>query len=106
MTTITSKLKKTVAHEAPKWHSFDDVFKSSQKSHAFKQSYNEEVSRLQIAKQVRALRSAKRLTQKVVAERAGMPQSVVARVESGERGITLDTLGRIASALGKEVQLA
>ena len=49
--------------------------------------------------------SAWRVIQWAVAQKSGMPQSVIARIESGDRGISVDTLGRIAHTLGKEVQL-
>lgn len=88
------------------WHSFDEVFKVASRSKEFQRAYNEELQRLSLAKQIRALRSAQKLTQKVVAARAGMPQSVVARIESGQSGISLDTLGRVAHAFGKHIQLA
>lgn len=107
MKTKTIKLKnESKQNIALQWHTYDSVFGSAQKSAVFKRAYSEEASRLQIAKQVRAFRNLRHFTQKDVADRAGMPQSVVARIESGERGITLDTLGRIATALGKEIQLA
>ena len=48
----------------------------------------------------------KELTQKMLAQRVGMSQSVIARIESGERGISVDTLGRVAHAIGKKIQLA
>ncbi|MHB1134033.1 MAG: helix-turn-helix domain-containing protein [Chloroflexota bacterium] len=40
------------------------------------------------------------LTQKRLAERAGMKQSVVARLEAGGRVPTLETMQRLAAALG------
>ncbi len=88
-----------------KWHSLEDVFRQASKSNAFQQSYRGEVVRLRLAKQIRELRTGQRLTQHLVAKRANMPQSVIARVESGDRGISVDTLGKIAHTLGKEVQL-
>ncbi len=55
---------------------------------------------------MRETRIAKKLTQKDVAEKADMPQSVIARVESGKHSPSLYTLERIANVLDKEVQLA
>ncbi|HEY4510844.1 MAG TPA: helix-turn-helix transcriptional regulator [Candidatus Paceibacterota bacterium] len=56
--------------------------------------------------QIRKLHTAKKLTQKAVAKRANkMPQSVVARLESGEHSFSLDTLQRLALVFGKEVRL-
>lgn len=88
-----------------KTKTFDEVFKKASKSEVFKQAYNEEITRLRLAQEVRSLRTKKHLTQEGVAEKAGMPQSVIARIESGERSVSVDTLGRIAYALGKEVRL-
>ena len=92
--------------EKLEWYSFEDVFAEFSKNKAFLRAYNEELQRRSLAKQIRALRSAQKLTQKVVAERAGMPQSVIARIESGQSGISLDTLGRVAHTFGKHIQLA
>jgi ribosome-binding protein aMBF1 (putative translation factor) len=87
------------------WHSFEEVFSKSSKKKEFRRAYNEEIVRLRLARQIRALRTNHRMTQLVVAQKSGMPQSVIARIESGDRGISVDTLGRIAHTLGKEVQL-
>ena len=62
-------------------------------------------SRMNLVRQIRELRLKKRLTQKAVAKRAKMPQSVIARLESGEHSFSLDTLQRLASVYGKEVRL-
>src|SRR3989344_4002914 len=87
------------------WHSFDEVFGRSSKKKEFRRAYNEEIVRLRLARQIRDLRAAHQMTQWVVAQKSGMPQSVISRIESGDRGISVDTLGRIANTLGKEVQL-
>ena len=87
-------------------YSFDEVLKDFSKSKEFVRVYDEEMLRLRLAKQIRELRIAGHMTQKVDAQKAGMPQSVIARIESGESGITLDTLGRIAHAFGRKIQLA
>lgn len=88
-----------------RFKTFNEVFSRASKDERFKQAYNEEITRLRLAREVRLLRTKKHLTQEVVAQKAGMPQSVVARIESGERSVSVDTLGRIAYALGKEVCL-
>lgn len=88
-----------------KWNTLEQVVLKSSKEAIFKQAYDEELTRFRLAQEIRKLRSAKRLTQKTVAERAGMPQSVIARIESGTRGMSLDTLEKIAIVLGKKIQL-
>lgn len=92
-------------HENLEWHSFDEVFSKSAKKKEFRKAYDEEIVRLRLARQIRDLRTTSQMTQLVVAQKSGMPQSVIARIESGDRGISVDTLGRIAHTLGKEVQL-
>lgn len=87
------------------WYSFDEVFGKSSKKKGFRRAYDEEIVRLRLARQIRDLRTTRQMTQLVVAHKSGMSQSVIARIESGDRGISVDTLGRIAHALGKEVQL-
>lgn len=81
------------------------VLDKALKSSKFKNAYNEEIFRLKIATEIKNLRIQKRLTQETFAEKANMPQSVVARIESGKHSISLVTLNRVAYALGKQVQL-
>jgi DNA-binding XRE family transcriptional regulator len=87
------------------WHSFEDVLKKASRAKTFSKVYDEELARLALAKTIRELRALSHLTQKGVAERAGMPQSVIARLESGEHGVSLDTLNKIATVFGKRVAL-
>ena len=84
---------------------FEEIFRKASKSKEFRQTYKAEMLRIRLAKHIRELRIAHHLTQKAVAKRARMPQSVIARIESGDRGISVDTLGRLAHSFGKEVQL-
>ena len=99
----TQKKQKGAAHQ---FKTFDEVFGNAAKDLRFNQAYNEEMTRLRLAQEIRMLRTQKRMTQEIVAHRAGMPQSVIARIESGGRSVSVDTLGRIAYALGKQVRLA
>ena len=87
------------------WHSFDEVFGKVSKKKEFRRVYDEEIVRIRLARQIRYLRTTHQMTQLVMAQKSGMPQSVIARIEGGDRGISVDTLGRIAHTLGKEVQL-
>ncbi len=86
-------------------HSHEELLKKELKSKVFRKAYAEEMARLNLVEQVRKLRMAKRLTQKQVAKRANMPQSVIARLESGEHSFSLATLQRVASVYDKKVAL-
>ncbi len=88
-----------------KFYTLEKVFKKASKTKEFKRTYTEEGVRLALAKQLRDVRRAKRMTQKNVADKASMPQSVIARLESGEHGASITTLGKVASALGREIAL-
>ena len=85
---------------------FDQVLTNAATSAAFRTAYDEELTRLRLASEIKRLRTERNLTQKSMAERANMPQSVIARIESGKCSISVGTLDRIAKVLGKEVQLA
>lgn len=87
------------------WKTSNEVFKKVSKSEKFQKVYNEELLRLQLAKQIRDTRIKLKLTQQVVAKRAGMTQSVIARIESGEHSVSLGTLGRISHSLGRNIKL-
>lgn len=84
---------------------FSRVLHKKLKKGKFREEFHEELHRLKLAHEIRALRQKKRLTQKQVALKAQMPQSVVARLESGEHGFSLTTLDRIAKIFRKEVGL-
>lgn len=88
-----------------KTKTLDQVLRKALKSSEFKEAYNEEIFRLKIAAEIKSLRIQKKLTQETFAKKAQMPQSVVARIESGNHSISLGTLSRVAHALGKSVQL-
>jgi len=84
---------------------FEDVVKESMKSPEFRREYTQALQRIKLAKQLYDIRKAKRMTQKSVADKASMPQSVIARLESGEHSASIATLGKVASALGKQIAL-
>ena len=54
-------------------------------------------------KTLKALRARRRLTQAALAERAGIHQVTVARLESGARRPGLRTLEKLARALGVDL---
>ena len=89
-----------------KLYSFDEMFKKELRSKTFADRYHKELSRLHLIRQIRELRRSKRLTQRSFATKVGMPQSVIARLETGRHSISLNTLSQIAGAFGKKVVLA
>lgn len=88
-----------------KWYTVDQVFKKARKSKDFQKAYKEEMARLKLAHAIRLSRESKKLTQAAVARKIAMPQSVIARLESGTHSVSVDTLSKVAHALGKQIEL-
>lgn len=88
-----------------KFIDLNDVLKRELKNPVFKKTFDEETSRLRLAHEIKMLRQKKNMTQTEVAERADMPQSVIARIESGKHSFSIATLQRIAQVLGRQVGL-
>jgi ribosome-binding protein aMBF1 (putative translation factor) len=99
----TDNIKVDKKNSTIKVYSLDEVFKK--KTAEFKKGYREESLRIVLAHRIKSEREKQKLTQKTVAKRASMPQSVIVRLESGEHSISVDTLGRVANALGKQIDL-
>lgn len=85
--------------------SFEQALKRKLKNRKFRTAFTEEMGRLELAQKLQTLRKHRRMTQKQVAERAHMPQSVIARVESGTHSFSIATLHRMASVFDKRIAL-
>ena len=88
-----------------KFYTFKEVFSKKLKNKEFRRGYEEEKARLKLVEQIIDLRLKKKLTQKTLAEKVDMPQSAIARIESGGHNYSLSTLYRIAGVFKKEVRL-
>jgi DNA-binding XRE family transcriptional regulator len=102
---MKKQIKKVINIKGLKFYSFEEVLRRASKSRCFQKAYDEELARLKLAHQIRTMRLYQKLTQKETAQKAKMPQSVIARIESGTHGYSLGTLSRIASVFDKEIQL-
>jgi len=60
---------------------------------------------LSLARQLAAQRRALRLTQKQLADRTGIDQAEISRIERGQANPTTATLGMLTRALGVDVRL-
>lgn len=88
-----------------KFYTFEEVFKKDMKSKEFRNDVNAELIQMRMKKQLREARLNKKMSQAALAKKANMPQSVIARLENGNEGLSFQTIIRIASALGKKVAL-
>ena len=99
------KTIKTKDGEVLNFFTLEETFKKDMKSKVFRDAYYEELARLNLVGEIKKLRLGSKLTQKSLAQKAKMPQSVIARIESGEHSFSLGTLSRIAKVFNKEIQL-
>ena len=67
----------------------------------FRAAYEQQFPYANVALAVVALRARHELTQRDLAERAGTPQPVIARLESGRHPVEIKLLSRIAAAVGE-----
>lgn len=100
-----AKLKLPRSKKDLKWYTSEQVFGKSRKSKTYQKAYNEELARLKLAATIRKTRESKKMTQAAVARKVDMPKSVIARLESGTHSVSVDTLSKVALALGKKVEL-
>ncbi len=68
-------------------------------------AYKELEPEYQLAHSILSARLAKKMTQTELAEKAGVRQTVIVRLESGAANPTVGTVNKVASALGKELML-
>lgn len=101
------KMKKGTRKINRKYHFtlLDTVIAGRIKREQFRKSFSAEMSRLQLAHEIKVLRQKKRMTQKEVALKADMPQSVIARMESGTHSFSISTLHKIARVFDKQIGL-
>lgn len=77
-----------------------------QKNKEYKKLLKEEQEMLDISLQIIQARKKRKITQVELAKRVAMPQSQIARIESGNHNVTIGTLYRVANALDLRVFVA
>lgn len=83
--------------------SWSEVSKRRLDSDAARAGYERARKGFELGERVRSLREAKGLSQSELARRIGSTQPAVARLEAGGVAPRLETLERIAAALGMEL---
>ena len=84
---------------------FDKYLKERFKDPVFKKHYDYYGKQLEIAYQILQLRKKKHISQAQLAKKIGTKQSNVARIESGQQNLSIDTLEKIAGALGSDLKI-
>ena len=105
MKTEREKIKMKKTAEKHQFTPLNTVIAKKLKSEQFRKSFSEEISRLQLAHEIKTLRQKQKMTQAEVAAKTDMPQSVSARIESGTHSFSITTLHKIARVFNKHVGL-
>ena len=84
---------------------FDKYLKEQLKDLVFKKHYDYYGKQLEIAYQILQLRRKKHMSQAKLAKKIGTKQSNVARMEAGNQNFSIDTLQKLAGALGTDLKI-
>jgi DNA-binding XRE family transcriptional regulator len=85
----------------------DKHLKKELKSRRFKRAFELERAKVALAQRIAELRQDKNLTQTALAKKLGVSQQFVSQIETGqEKNLTVETLLRIASSLGRGIKIS
>jgi len=85
--------------------SFRDDLNTRLKDPVFANEYKKLEPEYEIIRQIILSRNEKKITQKELADRIGIKQSNISRLESGNYNPSLDFLKKVAFGLGKELHI-
>ncbi len=85
--------------------SLDEVKKRALSKPEVLKEYEALRTEFQIARMVIAMRQAAKLTQQEFADKVGIKQSQIARLETGKQLLRLDTLAALAAGAGYKVEI-
>ena len=84
---------------------FQEHLKEQLKDPAFRTEYERLQPEFEVARAIIAARVEKNLTQQELADKIGMRQSNISRIESGSCSPTVATLQQIAAGMGKKLHI-
>ena len=100
------KTQKTPAREIKRAKKMRDEYVNEQmKDPDFKKEWDENEARYQLMMMVLRARNEEQLTQSELAERTGLRQSNISRIEKGQSMPSIATLAKIAQGLGKRLEI-
>lgn len=85
---------------------FEVVLKEALKNPALKKEWDATEAQYRLVETIIEARLSNKLTQAELASKAGLKQSVLARVESGSVMPSLATVSKIATALGRQLEIS
>lgn len=83
----------------------NNFFEKQMQNKEFQKEYNALTPKYELIKEIIKERNAQNLTQKQFADKVGIKQSNISRLESGNYNPSMDFLQKIAHALGKELYI-
>lgn len=86
--------------------SFERYLAQEMKNEAFREAYEKESKKLEIAYQILLLRKEKKMSQAALAKKIGTKQSNIARMEAGEQNFSIDMLQKIAQVFNKDLKVS
>ena len=86
--------------------SFEQFKKEALKNPEVRKEYERLAPRYKLISDLIALRIKKGLTQAEVAKKMGTKQSAIARAESGDENLTIDSVQKMSEALGAKVKIS
>ena len=103
----SSKKIKTMKKNLEKYNfvPLNKIIAKKMRNEQFRKSFTEEMGRLRLAHEIKTLRQDRNMTQREVAAKAAMPQSVIARMESGTHSFSIATLHKVARVFNKHIAL-
>lgn len=84
---------------------FDDYLNERLKDDNFKEEYDKLDDEYSFAIALIEARNKKKLSQKQLAEKTGMTQADISKIESGNRNLSIRTLQRLADGLDMDLKI-
>ena len=84
---------------------FDMYLKEQMTNPEFKKEWDKNELEYQLMRMILKARNEQHLTQSELAERTGIRQSNISRIEKGQALPSISTLSKIAHGLGKKLQI-
>lgn len=85
---------------------YDEIFNEMMKDPEVKREFDALEPEFQLIREMIKARREAGLTQKELAERTGLQQSNISRIENGNGNPSLETLNKIAQGLGKKLVIS
>lgn len=84
---------------------FDKYLKEQMEDPAFEKEWDDGEMEYQLMMMILKARNEKHMTQSELAERTGLRQSNISRIEKGQAMPSISTLCKIAHGLGKQLEI-